>query len=287
MPTPTGQDSIPIRFTHAQRLAVSQLLPEFADRLLLDCKNQRTLSFSREELIQMDRLWDRREQLPANVRPHVVRNVAYLARKALEQFEIDERVRTSAVVFQFKVTLLETNPPIWRRIAAPDGTLDSLHEHIQCAMGWTNSHLHQFVIGRRTYGDPQLLDDGFEDTEFEDSTDIWLSDLLAKVRRPFRFEYQYDFGDDWRHEVVLEEMGAKEPGVVYPHCVAGARACPPEDVGGTWGYEHFLEVLQDPRHEEHDDMVTWAGTKFDPERFDAKKTTKLMQKGLPDWRDMM
>lgn len=287
MPTSTGQDSIPIRFTHAQRLAVGHLLPEFADRLLLDCKNQRTLSFSREELIKIDRLSDRRGDLPANVRPHVVRNVAYLARQALEQFEVSERVRTSAVVFHFKVTLLETKPPIWRRIAVPDGTLDSLHEHIQCAMGWTNSHLHQFVIGRRTYGDPQLLDDGFEDNEFENSTGIGLSDLFAKVRRPFRFEYQYDFGDDWRHEVVLEEMGAKEPGVVYPRCMAGARACPPEDVGGTWGYEHFLEVLKDPRHEEHEDMVTWAGTKFDPERFDAKKTTKLMQKGLPNWRDML
>lgn len=287
MPTPTGQDSIPIRFTHAQRLAVGHLLPEFAERLLLDCKNQRTLTFSWEDLSSIERLGDRRGDLPANVRPHVVRNVAYLARKALEQFEIDERVRTSAVVFRFKLTLLETKPPIWRRIEVPDGTLDSLHEHIQCAMGWTNSHLHQFVIGRRTYGDPQLLDDGFEDNEFEDSTDIWLSDLFAKVRRPFRFEYQYDFGDDWRHEVVLEEIGGKEPGGVYPRCLAGARACPPEDVGGTWGYEHFLEVLQDPRHEEHEDMLRWAGGKFDPERFDAKKATKLMQKGLPNWRDML
>jgi len=287
MPTPTRQDSIPIRFTYAQRLAVSQLLPEFAERLLLDCKSQRTLSFSQNELTSIEQLADRRGDLPANVRPHVVRNVANLARQALEQFDVDERVRTSAVVFQFKVTLLETKPPIWRRLAVPDGTLDSLHEHIQCAMGWTNSHLHQFVIRGRTYGDPQLLDDGFEDTAFEDSTDIWLSDLFAKVRRPFRFEYQYDFGDDWRHELVLEEIAAKEPGITYPRCLAGARACPPEDVGGTWGYEHLLEVLRDPGHEEHEDLVTWAGGKFDPERFDPKKATKLMQKGLPNWRDML
>ncbi len=282
MPKPTERDSIPIRFTHAQRLAVGHLVPEFAARLLLDCKSQRTLSFLPEELRRIERMGDKRGDLPANVRPHVVRNVAHLARQALEQVTLNERVRTSAVVFHFKVTLLETKPPIWRRIAVPDGTLDSLHEQIQCAMGWTNSHPQQFIIRGRTYGDPQLMDDGFEDVEFEDSTDLWLSDLFAKVRRPFRFEYQYDFGDDWRHEVVLEVIGAKEPGVVYPHCVAGARACPPEDVGGTWGYKHFLEVLKDPRHKEHDDMLTWAGGKFDPDWFDAKKATKVMRKGLPN-----
>lgn len=198
------------------------------------------------------------------------------------------KVKTKAAsdtLFQFKITLLESNPPIWRRIQVQDCTLDKLHEHIQTAMGWTNSHLHQFEIKGERYGDPELLDDGFEDFECEDSTTTVLSGILPKTGKRFSFKYEYDFGDGWEHEVLYEGSPPLEKGKKYPFCLEGERACPPEDVGGVWGYAEFLEAIADPKHEQHDDFVEWAG-EFDPDDFDPKKATKEMKKGLPDWRMM-
>ncbi|HZZ26921.1 MAG TPA: plasmid pRiA4b ORF-3 family protein [Pirellulales bacterium] len=188
-------------------------------------------------------------------------------------------------VYQFKITLLDIEPPIWRRIQVPDGTLDELHEHIQTAMGWTNSHLHQFEIGGRRHGDPELLDDGSGDNDFLDSTNTRLGDLLAKKRRSFRFYYEYDFGDGWRHEIVYEGPQSAESGGKYPRCLEGARACPPDDVGGPWGYGDFLTAIRDPKHEDHQDMLEWIGGRFDPEKFSAAAATKAMHRGLPNWRD--
>ncbi len=188
-------------------------------------------------------------------------------------------------LYQFKITLLESNLPIWRRIQVQDGTLDKLHEHIQTAMGWTNSHLHQFEIKGERYGDPELLDDGFEDFECEDSTTTMLSEILPKTGKRFAFKYEYDFGDGWEHEVLYEGSLPLEKGKKYPLCLEGERACPPEDVGGVWGYADFLEAIADPKHEQHDDFVEWAG-EFDPAEFDPMKATRDMKKGLPDWRQM-
>lgn len=104
-----------------------------------------------------------------------------------------------------------------------------------------------------------------------------------KDGKRFQFTYEYDFGDCWQHEVIFEGCLRAEKGGRYPVCVEGERACPPEDVGGVWGYAEFLEAIADPKHEQHDDFVEWAGD-FDPEEFDAGKTTKAMRRGLPDWR---
>jgi len=190
-----------------------------------------------------------------------------------------------ARLFQFKITLEESKPPIWRRIQIEDCTLDMLHEHIQTAMGWTNSHLHQFMIGGERYGDPEMMDDGFDGFEAIDSTRTKISAIIPEGGKPFRFVYEYDFGDSWTHEVVLEGHPDAEPGRKYPICLEGARACPPEDVGGVWGYVEFLEALADPEHEEHDDFMEWCGGSFDSEKFDAQVATKMMRKGLPKWRD--
>jgi hypothetical protein len=165
-----------------------------------------------------------------------------------------------------------------------DGTLDKLHEHIQTAMGWTNSHLHRFQIGGKEYGDPDLLDDGFDDHEFADSTSTRFSAILPKSGKPFPFEYEYDFGDGWHHEVLFEGCLRAERGKRYPVCIEGARACPPEDVGGTGGYEEFVEAITDPENEDHDGILEWAGGAFDAEAFDPVKVTKRMKRGLPDWR---
>ena len=188
-------------------------------------------------------------------------------------------------LYQFKVTLMGIDPPIWRRIQIRDCTLDELHEHVQAAMGWTNTHLHDFEIKGKRYGDPELIDDGFLDFECIDSTCIKISDIVPKNGKRFTFKYEYDFGDSWEHDILFEGCPAVDPEAKYPLCLEGARACPPEDVGGVWGYADFLEALADPKHEQHDEFVKWAGW-FKPEKFDAKKTTKAMKKGLPDWRPM-
>lgn len=189
-------------------------------------------------------------------------------------------------IFQFKITLLGSEPPIWRRIQVQDCTLDKLHELIQTAMGWTNSHLHQFEIKGQRYGDPELLDDGFEDFGCEDSTTTMVSEILPKTGRRFAFGYEYDFGDSWDHEVMFEGSPPVDPKAKYPQCVEGERACPPEDCGGVWGYDNFLAAIRNPKHAEHEDMLEWVGGKFDPEKFDPGKATKAMKKGLPDWRSM-
>lgn len=195
----------------------------------------------------------------------------------------DEKAKSDNV-YQFKITLLESQPPIWRRIQVEDCTLDKLHEHIQTAMGWTNSHLHHFEIKGKRYGDPELLDDGVGDMDIEDSTTTMLSEIVPKNGKRFRFVYEYDFGDGWQHEILFEGCPKPEKGKKLPLCLEGERACPPEDIGGIGGYEHFLEVIADPQHEEHADMREWVGGKFDAEKFDPKAATKAMKKGLPDWR---
>jgi hypothetical protein len=196
------------------------------------------------------------------------------------------KIKPADTVYQFKITLLESHPPIWRRIQVQDGTLDKLHEHIQTAMGWTNSHLHHFRIGEQLYGDPDLLQENFEDMEYKDSTTTRISDILPRTGRRFRFQYEYDFGDSWYHEVLFEGVVRVEPKVKYPLCLEGARACPPEDCGGIWGYADFVEAIQNPDHEQHEELLEWVGGGFDPEAFDAAKATRAMKKGLPDWRSM-
>lgn len=188
-------------------------------------------------------------------------------------------------VYQFKITLTNSRPTIWRRIQVHDCTLDKLHEHIQTSMGWTNSHLHEFEINGARYGDPELLNDGFEDFECEDSTVARISEIVPKDGSRYAFQYEYDFGDGWEHEVLFEGWLRADGDVKYPLCVEGERRCPPEDVGGIPGFEEFLDVIANPRHPEHKRFLEWAG-EFDPEMFDADVASHLMRMGLPNWRYM-
>jgi hypothetical protein len=279
---PATHFAIPL--TAAQRKVVGDLLPTLADRLKLDEKNSRTISFTAEEL---DTIREKAEAARSHANTGMIRNslrhVVDAVTKAIEKSEGIGSIPASERLYQFKITLLESKPPIWRRIQVKNGTLDKLHEHIQTAMGWTNSHLHQFEISGERYGDPELIDDGFEDFECVDSTVTKISEIVPKDGKRFQFTYEYDFGDDWKHEVLFEGCLRAEKGQRYPICVEGGRACPPEDVGGVWGYADFLEAIADPKHEEHDRMLEWAGD-FDAEKFDADKATKAMRRGLPDWR---
>ena len=133
-------------------------------------------------------------------------------------------------------------------------------------MGWTNSHLHHFRVGEQLYGDPSLMPENFEELGYEDSTGTKLSDIVPKGGKKLRFAYEYDFGDSWDHEIVVEGACRPRPGVKYPVCVDGKRACPPEDVGGVWGYADFLEAIRNPDHEQHEDMLEWVGGRSTPTR---------------------
>jgi len=188
-------------------------------------------------------------------------------------------IPVSKRVYQFKITLINSKPAIWRRIQIKNCTLDELHEHIQTAMGWTNSHLHHFDIDGERYGDPDLLQDGFIDLGYHDSAEVNISRLIPSAGRRFNFLYEYDFGDDWRHEVLFEGCSEAEMGIQYPICIDGDRACPPEDIGGVWGFAEYLEAIADPEHEMHEEMLEWHGT-FEPEKFAAAEATRAMRLGL-------
>jgi hypothetical protein len=277
--------TISVPFTHAQRKAIAEILPEIADKLKLDENKARTISFTSDELETIRHQAEAAISTAENgMKRNSFRHLVEGTTKALEESQGIGSIPASERLYQFKITLLESAPPIWRRIQTKGCTLDKLHEHIQTSMGWTNSHLHQFEIDGVVYGDPELLYEGWQDeTPPVDSLNTRISQIVLKDGNRYSFRYEYDFGDDWQHEVLFEGCLRAGKGIRYPLCVEGERACPPEDIGGVWGYAEFLEALANPDHEQHDDYQEWAGP-FDSEKFDAKKATKAMRRGLPDWR---
>jgi hypothetical protein len=271
----------PVRLTQAQRKIVAEVAPEMAKRLKLDEANQRTITFTLAELKSLKAKADTAvHKVTTGTVRNSFRHILDAVSQVLERTQGLGAIPARERVFQFKITLLDTSPPIWRRIQVKDDTLDKLHEDIQTAMGWTNSHLHDFKIEGKDYGDPLLMEENFEEFDYGDSTTTKLSEILPKTGKGFRFEYKYDFGDSWKHEVLFEGMVQAEPGGRYPVCLEGARACPPEDVGGTWGYEDFLAALADPSHERHEQYQEWIGREFDAEHFDAATATKRMRRGV-------
>ncbi|MDQ6692991.1 MAG: plasmid pRiA4b ORF-3 family protein [Chloroflexota bacterium] len=176
-------------------------------------------------------------------------------------------------MYQLKVTLKEIKPPVWRRIEVP-GNIDLgvLHAIVQAVMGWDDGHLHQFIVGGDYYSDP--------------SPDWGLGDEVLSERRTtlkqiaaepgVHFAYEYDLGDSWMHEILIEKILPPEKGAHYPRCIKGKRACPPEDIGGAWGYEEFLVAIADPNHPQHAEMLEWVGGSFDPEEFDLEEADKSL-----------
>lgn len=174
-------------------------------------------------------------------------------------------------IFRLKTTLQDIEPPIWRRIeVSGDTTMARLHEILQVTMGWQNYHLHEFRVGDVAFGEP---DPDFDDRRVvKDDRRARLGGVVAGVGS--EFTYEYDFGDGWVHDVVVEAVHPPEPRVRYPRVLGGARACPPEDVGGVAGYADFLAAIGNPRHREHKAMLDWVGSPFDAERFDADATNR-------------
>ncbi len=166
-------------------------------------------------------------------------------------------------VYQLKVVLRDIRPPIWRRLLVADTTLDRLAEFVITAMGWHGGHLHGFHIHGEQYGAP--------DPEW--GLDWMLDESRAKMGNVIfpwdkKFIFQYDFGDGWEHDILIEKVLPYDKAEQYPVCLKGKRACPPEDIGGVWGYEEFLEAIRDRNHPRYEELIEWIGGSFDPEEFD-------------------
>jgi hypothetical protein len=194
---------------------------------------------------------------------------------------ISEPIATKATapLYHLKVVLNETKPVIWRRLQVPgNATLGWLHAVLQVALGWTNSHLHQFRVGELLYSDLRHNSPEFEgEPEMLDENKATLQQVAPQQKDVLG--YEYDFGDSWNHQITVEKILSADPAAAtVALCLDGARACPPEDCGGPWGYDNLLKILRNPKHEEHDSMKEWLGHPLDREAFDAEKVNTYLRK---------
>ena len=184
------------------------------------------------------------------------------------------RQRAPVAVVQLHLELEWVMPIVWRQVQVPINiTLGRLNRVIQAAMGWTDTHLHEFIIGDEHYGVPHE-DDDFLPYPVHPEARARLDAVLFGRRH---FDYLYDFGDHWEHKLRIEKT--LPPALLaHPICVGGENACPPEDVGGAPGYEEFLRIIQDPTDPEHETMVDWYGGDFDPTDFDIDQASRRLKR---------
>lgn len=176
-------------------------------------------------------------------------------------------------VYQFNISLDGVEPKIWRGIQVPDSYLFwDLHCAITDSLGWLDYHLHLFSMLNPKTGEKEMI--GMPDDDTSDALDAEiLPDWERKISDYFTLtnatcQYEYDFGDSWGHKIIFEASLPREDGVVYPRCIEGARACPPEDVGGVPGYERFQTAVKYQNAVDHDELLQWVGGWFDPDWFD-------------------
>jgi hypothetical protein len=179
-------------------------------------------------------------------------------------------------IYQIKITLTDSKPPIWRRIlVASETKLFQLHQIIQAVMPWGDEHLHMFEVGEIRYSVP-YEPGALAELDMEDERRVKLSQIVTGEK--FKFVYQYDFGDSWYHRLVVEKILPFDETKKLPICIKGERACPPDDSGGIWNYPNFLEALEDPDHPDHELYREWMGDEpFDPEAFDLDAINQRLQ----------
>jgi len=178
-------------------------------------------------------------------------------------------------IYQLKVTLLGTSPPIWRRLFVPsDVTLAQLHDVLQAAMGWQECHMHEFSAGGRHFGRPNPEDRFRGMPPVENERTVRLFRVLGRVGA--KAIYTYDFGDSWEHAIVLEKRLCADPTTAYPVCTGGELACPPEDCGGIGGFYDLLDALRDPAHERHDELCDWVDDDYDPDVFSIDDVNRML-----------
>jgi len=181
-------------------------------------------------------------------------------------------------IYQIQIALKDIRPKIWRRILIPSELfLSDFHKIIQTVMGWENYHLHQFVKNRYFYSvklpdADDLWDDSFDIDYNKNKTRV--SDLLQQEKE--KIIYEYDFGDGWEHDVILEKVLPYDKKIKSPFCLAGKMSCPPEDCGGTWGYMNMVKILKNPDHKEYESYIDWLGGDFDPEYFDKEEINEIL-----------
>jgi hypothetical protein len=187
--------------------------------------------------------------------------------------------KSATPTYQLRIVLPGSKPGIWRRLLVPgDANLGWLHAVVQTAVGWTNSHLHHFLTEDARYSDPRHNEDaGLGDEPDRDEAKTTLMQIAP--RKGVSFGYEYDFGDSWEHEIMVEKILPAGTGPANSAlCVDGARAGPPEDCGGIWGYANLLKILDNPKDPEHKCMKEWIGGAFDAEAFDQEKVNRWLSK---------
>lgn len=182
-------------------------------------------------------------------------------------------------IAHLKITLDEVKPPVLRRIEVPlTIRLDRLHLALQAAMGWTNSHLYEIRARDVRWGVPDLdWGDGPLDARKTRLVDV-LEETGAKT-----LKYLYDFGDGWEHTIKIERIAKAVPGLAYPRLTEARGCCPPEDVGGPWGYTDFLEAITDPKHERHAELTEWIGSSFDPNAAETEEHAQALAALAKQW----
>ena len=179
-------------------------------------------------------------------------------------------------VYILKITLEESTPPVFRQVKVRSNvSLDILHQIIQESMGWHDCHPHQYILAQKYYGTPDPLYDEF-DMEMLNERDFTLGQLAPK--KGSKLKYEYDFGDSWIHLIKVVQVIADDPGFTHPECLSGENACPPEDVGGVWGYAEVQETLKNPKHKDYKDLRKWVGPQFAPSAFDLEKTNAALKR---------
>jgi hypothetical protein len=182
-------------------------------------------------------------------------------------------VKTLQYIYQLKVTIIDSKPPVWRRVLVPsDINLARLHDVLQIVMGWTDTHLHQYVFGGTIYGVPDEDRDLFFGMIFANENESTLSSLLNLENDSMI--YEYDFGDSWEHKIVLEKKIPNDNSISLPACIKGRMASPPENCGGIPGYQELLEIISTPSHPDYTEYIERLGGNFDPERFDMSEVNR-------------
>jgi hypothetical protein len=187
-----------------------------------------------------------------------------------------KKIASSQNIYQIKVTLLGTKPPIWRRLLVPASmTLAKLHDVLQTAMGWAGGHMHEFRTADRHFGIPDPEDRSMG-MQVENERSIRLSSVLRSAGA--KLIYTYDFGDNWEHAVVLEKLLPAQLSLdlEYPTCIDGKLACPPDDCGGIPGYYELIEALADPEHDRHEEISEWISDGFDPKAFSVENVNRML-----------
>jgi len=272
-----------LNLSEGQRLTLlkyAELPTHLSERLAAKGTAAKTTQFTLDELDELlDHVEESVYRAKGNEKQKVLRIVEKVSKLLGSTIDPDEmpkhRLATRTdTVFQIKMTLKGIEPPIWRRIQTKDCTLEELHALIQVTMGWEFEHLYRFNIGGVESSDLDMM----TDEDIEDACGTLLIEVLPVRNRRRRFQYEYDFGDGWIHQLIVVERLQPELGAKYPVCLAGRRACPPEDCGGPWSYPDFVEEVSNPDHPRHEETLEWVGGEFDPERFDLEAVNNELRR---------